>query len=446
MRELIQEYKSKQIQRLRDREKMAYKFESGKIINLAQLEKREISKGAIFDYYKHKHFLEDFNQEAQAFLFITFTLNPQHNKKDNEEDLKTIQRQNSIFENYFSTITKHNKTQYIKIKELTKKGNIHLHTLFKIAKSNLTKFIDTLEKQRKEDIGIINIKTEKNILEVANNPKDFLKAINFKDKKALVKNSFTSVEANNYIKKGSFIELEELEQFEANNVKNYILKYIKKNIETNENNESKEHIIFKIANIRKLTTSQMIKKESKKDFLSYYYFCINHLKNNIEKIKEIDLIAKYENNEYFKEWEEWKTKNKQSKPKLLNLTQKRDLEEYLYNQVHTIEERQEGETLKSKAILEVIKDLDNHLTKNIDIQEIIKEEYIIQKELFEKEEERRFLEKEELYEKILFKQWLRELRIGLKQYIKMSEEELSLKIEERYKRRRYTKKIKEVCF
>jgi len=442
MNNLINEYKEKQHKRLKDREKLAYKFASGKIINLATLERKETTKGAIFDYYKHKHFLNDFNKEEQAFLFITFTLNPTHNKKEEEEQIISIQRQNEIFENYFSNITKHNKSHYIKIKELTKKGNIHLHTLFKIDRDKLKKFIETIEKQRGENIGIVNIKTEKDTIKF-DNKKQYLQVLEIKNKKALIKSSLNDTEAKNYISKGSFIELEELEQFEANNVKNYILKYIKKNMETNTNNESNEHIIFKIANIKKMTTSQMTKKEQKKEFLNYYYF-IASFEN--ENTKNLDLVAMFENKEYFKEWEEWKASNKTTKPELLDLTKKEHLAEYYKNIIDSIEDREERETFKTKAIKEVLNNLEEHLANKKDIEDLIKEEYIIQKELFEKEEQSRFLKNEEYFEKIFFKWWLRDLRIGLKQFKKMSEEELSQVVENRSKRRKYTKKIIEVYF
>ncbi|MDX9742356.1 MAG: hypothetical protein RBT59_00915 [Arcobacteraceae bacterium] len=442
MNNLINEYKEKQHKRIKDREKLAYKFESGKIINLAALERKETTKGAIFDYYKHKHFLNDFNKETQGFLFITFTLNPKHNKTLEEEQITSIQRQNEIFERYFTLLIKNYKIHYIKIKELTKKGNIHLHTLFKIDRDKLKKFIETIEKQRGENIGIVNIKTEKDTIKF-DNKKQYLQVLEIKNKKALIKSSLNDTEAKNYISKGSFIELEELEQFEANNVKNYILKYIKKNMETNSNNESNEHIIFKIANIKKMTTSQMTKKEQKKEFLNYYYF-IASFEN--ENTKNLDLVAMFENKEHFKEWEEWKAVNKTTKPELLDLTKKEHLAEYYNNIIDSIEEREERETFKTKAIKEVLNNLEEHLANKKDIEDLIKEEYIIQKELFEKEEQSRFLKNEEYFEKIFFKWWLRDLRTGLKQFKKMSEEELSQVVENRSKRRKYTKKIIEVYF
>ncbi len=384
MNNLINEYKEKQHKRIKDREKLAYKFGSGKIINLAALERKETTKGAIFDYYKHKHFLNDFNKETQAFLFITFTLNPTHNKKEEEEQIISIKRQNEIFERYFTLLIKNYKIHYIKIKELTKKGNIHLHTLFKIDRDKLKKFIETIEKQRGENIGIVNIKTEKDTIKF-DNKKQYLQVLEIKNKKALIKSSLNDTEAKNYISKGSFIELEELEQFEANNVKNYILKYIKKNMETNSNNDSKEHIIFKISNIKKLTTSQMTKKERKKEFLSYYYFITTFEKKNT---KNLDLIEMFENEKYFEEWKEWKESKKTTRPQLLDLTKKENLEEYYNNIVDGIEEREGKETFKTKSIKEVLKHLGDHLENKRDIRELIKEEYIIQKELFENDIEK----------------------------------------------------------
>jgi len=77
---------------------------------------------------------------------------------------------------------------------------------------------------------------------------------------------------------------------------------------------------------------------------------------------------------------------------------------------------------------------------------LISEEYIIQKEVFEKEEQSRFLKHEDHFEKIFFKWWVRDLKIGIKQFKKMSEDELNEVIEKRSKRRKYTKKFIEVFF
>jgi len=321
IKNIVNGYLEKKQNRLNKRKKMAYKFENGTIKTLDELERKKVSKDAIFDYFKHKNILD--NDTNKVFLFITFTLSPRHNHKENSDFIGTIKNQNEIFESFNHRILKHIKNiEYIKVKELTKKKNLHIHTLFKIDKELAPTFIRTILKQKNNDIGAIDIKSETNAL---GDIKEHFKTLYFKDKELFfLKNENLAQEK---LKSGDILTLERIENFDKNNIKNYILKYIKKNIETNNNNENQEHIFFKCLDIKKLTTSQVIiSKSDKPQFLKYYYFMLTIFKENT---KNMDLFKLFIDKYMFIGFLKHLESKKIEKPRVLLLKDKNDLVAYL---------------------------------------------------------------------------------------------------------------------
>jgi hypothetical protein len=447
---LIKTYKHNKAERINKRAKMAYILESGKSFTLDTLERKEQAKQSIFDFFKHKYFLES-KTENQAFLFITFTLNPKHNIKENEEYLKALKRQNEVFEYFNNGLLKHNKADYIKIKETTKKGNLHIHSLYKVEKSKIFNFVNYIyNKQGDEDIGIVNIKSEKG--EISTIP-EMTKKYNFnpflqynkkkkeyKEIKAIIRSNLSHLESENKLRGGVFIELDELEQFDGGNVLNYILKYIKKNMETNENNENNEHIIFKLANIKKLTTSNIASNKIKKDFLNYYYYFLNTApKEEKGQVAQKNLLDMFLKGEQFEEWKEYQANYKKQEIKELNLTILEDLQEFLSNKLQETQK----ESFYSHALINILLNAADFLNRKEHITDIIKEEAIILKISFENEKNEEMKTIEDKAEKKAFRNYLKYLNIGKKQFLKMNELELLLLQEQTDQRKRkYIKKLK----
>lgn len=279
MEELLEKRKEKELERKNKLKKLFILNEKRETKSFYFLERNKDKNTKIINYYRHQHFLLNEN-DKYLFIFITITLNPINNfNNDNETFLNSLKRQNKQFELFFSTFTKHLNIEYIKVKELTKKNNIHIHTLLKINKNDNIKVIETLlkTKETKKDIGAIDIKLENiksfqnfkyqnyhNFLFLPNDP-------NVKEK----------------IKKGDIVKIGRLNKNEnGKNLLNYILKYIKKN-----NQKNKEQDIFNVANIKKITTSYYLKLDKEQEKRIIY---LHYKKDFIEKDNIINYILNNE--------------------------------------------------------------------------------------------------------------------------------------------------------
>ncbi|MDD2697325.1 MAG: hypothetical protein PHF17_00840 [Arcobacteraceae bacterium] len=263
--------------------------------NLKHIEKNQITGDNIFNYYKNKHFIEQDPQKT--FLFLTYTINPKYYIKNEVAELEImeiIKNQNIEIEKAHHEIIKNIKElDYIKVKELTKKGNIHLHIIYKIEPKYFNNFISTIlnKKEQFDILGLINIKgTYKDYNKLLNN-KNF-KLLNISEKSIIFNKNISEQNMQTIFKSGNFLEIEPLQENQENqkqNIISYLLKYIQKNQEsTKKNIENKEHKIFKLLKIKKITSSNFIKNDIKKEFL-YIYYSMKRTKQDLQQ----DLIYIY---------------------------------------------------------------------------------------------------------------------------------------------------------
>ena len=127
-------------------------FKDGTNTNFKHIEEAREKQEKIYDYYFNQYFNK--SDTDQISIFLTYTINKKFNNTKHitqeKTRIKRIKKQNEAIQKelkYFNTILSNNKikTNYILVKELTKKFNIHLHQLVKINKSDYIRFIELLK-------------------------------------------------------------------------------------------------------------------------------------------------------------------------------------------------------------------------------------------------------------------------------------------------------------
>lgn len=252
---LIKNYKIEKYKR--DRYNKNVYIETYKHITLDNLNKLRNKETKIYDYYYMQEFLKTYNNKYK-YLFITYTINTKEHKIHNttytneNETIQNNQKQNEIFNDtfkYFNKIKSNNKikSKYIKVVELTKNNNIHIHILYKVIEEDIKKFIKLKKDLHKKLNGRIEIKTNIDIKDI-----EKYKIEEYKNKKIIID---VEEDIKETYKKGNYIYIDTIkEQNNTNIFAAYLFKYI------NKNKKTLEHIILNELKIKKITYNQTKQK------------------------------------------------------------------------------------------------------------------------------------------------------------------------------------------
>jgi hypothetical protein len=265
------------------------------------------NNSSTYDFYFMKNYIN--RNEKYYFLFITFTINSKYMKMNKKETIgneaeDNLKKQIEVINNAFKLFIKRLlrvRKDYIKALEITKAGNIHIHTL--LSTDNINEVLYQLKKIHFEtkELGRLNIKVLDTLESKIN-----IKKVSLAEK--IIDNNKCHIllrKEENIIKeynKGSFIYIEYIrpkyyeneekdkvyQYSEKKKIASYILKYVKKN------EKSEEHLILNALGVKKVSYSKnkdfviQIFNKSLKDYESInkekeLYIILSKLENYINK-------------------------------------------------------------------------------------------------------------------------------------------------------------------
>lgn len=405
--EIIQEHHIKEYNRKQYISNSWYINNQGQMINKDKLDKLRDVRADIFDYY----YMQDFTQkrENELMLFITITIKKDYNilaENIEQEQLNNIKKQNELIEETFTSLRKNLskkriRFEFVKAKELTKKNNIHIHTLFKINQKDLIVFIETIKNTKnKGNWGrveiVLNLAEIRTILiHYKQTKKDYYTfKKNLKNYKIMV-----ALADKETFRGGDFVYIKTTQKRTKktnNKIYLYILKYLKKGQKTNE------QIILNYLNIKKVSYSNTNTTQKKELINLVYNIHLKLTKNKFTsktlrnlKITPRNLLSQLKQlykKQKIKEFDEGIFFDSKKEGYIL-LQDKMQKLEKVENQ---------GETEQEKELINILLKIENNQQKTENIKEFYKVLYNLKDEDFETEteqEETKEQEKEQRLEK-----------------------------------------------